>query len=197
MRSLNNSPLNKAVIVLVSALLCATNIIAQADTSYADITILTRNANTNDFIQGVEVTIRPEAMQMVLMDTSYTLITNSNGAAHFIHIPMHIDTITSGIEYDRGAQIATSVGGEINITFPKFTKGTIIAYNINGQIIREESFSGNQAYMAVNDLATGIYFYQATSVDGNNITGKFLTTKQALKGKITAFEQNNTKATSL
>lgn len=181
-------------VILVFALLDVfVGVSAQAiDTSYADVTVQTLDMNSNQALKDVSVKLYPDNMEMVLLDTSFTQITDILGNAYFSNIPMFVNTATTITEISELFQpgIINTIGGTINIVFPRASQGHIKVYNLNGQLVRENDFTGKNVQVPLFDLSPGLYIYQTQTNSGDKLVGKFMNNKNPSIGDLSSYQKN-------
>lgn len=146
---------------------------------------------TEESIPGVNLSLRAQDMEESVPADTYQLTTNDFGEADF-DIPVYTN-VGVGIEElkkNDKAKIAPNFGGEMNAYLSRIQKGTVDLYDLNGRLVKSESFNSDHAYLKLQDLSNGMYVYTIRTVDGLIGEGKFMKDNSPTK-KPSAFDSSS------
>ena len=185
--------------VALGAILSASEVNGQVrqDTVYGTGIFLTKNAENNQPASGVSLYLTPKTMAMITPDTTYEFLTDNAGGAPF-ELPVYIDSTTDISEFgESSSTVFPTVGSELNAFFSEQEQGNISLYDLSGKVVKQQSFDGDQTYMNLSGLSTGMYVYAITS--GNDVlgTGKFVKQDVPANGPASRPAQSSFKETQL
>jgi len=137
----------------------------EADTLWATGIISAKNTETGNPVGGVEVTMRPESVQMYTPDTTFNYVTEG-GFAPF-NVIAYIDSTVGEQENELERNIKTWVWDKhLNIKLPSnIHEGRVSIFAINGQKLGEYSVNG-QASIPLEGLANAVYVYSINTPEG-------------------------------
>jgi hypothetical protein len=171
--------------VALSTLLSFQEAQAQTDDGdqYANGLILTKNADNNSPVEDATITLKPLEMAMYVPDTTYTFISNNNGLIEYENVLVYKDSTTGIQNYIQdNTLVFPNNGSDINVFLPQNSKGVLQYISINGQLVKEKEFSGDNVHMDLSGISPGMGVYRVLLEDGTAITGKYVKMNVPSKG---------------
>ena len=130
----------------------------EGDTLWATGFVVTQNAETGSNVGLVDVTMRPETVQMYTPDTVFNYVTDGNGLAPF-NVIAYVDSTTGLGESEFSKNTKTWVWNDrLNIELPENVRnGEITIYDISGRKIGTRSINSNKSSVSLDGLANSLY----------------------------------------
>jgi hypothetical protein len=145
---------------------------------------------------SVMLSLQKDTADTTLPDTTYHYLTNTQGIVSFSNIPIQI-TNTTGITSVTSPEVRIypASGSDLNFFLKKYEQGTIKIIDMNGRIVKQQTFNGNHGYLRLTGLSPGMYIYNIKT-NNEEKTGKYLKTNQPPKGASQRPTQNFNKPIS-
>jgi len=140
----------------------------EGDTLWATGFVVTQNAETGSNVGLVDVTMRPETVQMYTPDTVFNYVTGGGGAAPF-NVIAYVDSTTGLGESEFSKNTKTWVWNDrLNIELPENVRnGEITIYDISGRKIGTRSINSNKSSVSLDGLANSLYVYTINTAKGS------------------------------
>lgn len=173
-----------ATVALATALSFNAQGQTQADTLWAQGDIIVTDYLTGNPIANANTLMIPDSVENHKPDTTFQYISNSTGTVSY-NVIAGIDT-TTGINEETkqdNTKIFPTVGSDASIFFKDFEKGNVNVYSLSGQLVSQNSFFGNEYYLNMSGLSSGMYIINVRTEDGDVFTQKFMKTNNSPVGQ--------------
>ena len=167
----------KTTLILLTLIFNQSMAQTTTDTIWGQGMFATRDTETGDNVQYVDVYFTPDTMIMVTPDTTYYYQTDNSGIGHY-NLPVGIDTIT-GIKENRNKGTQLTVYPNPSSAFNISTEEgnplqRITVYTLSGEEVLTFSVNSHQAYVDLSQQPDGIYLFSALTQEHNLLSGKLI-----------------------